>query len=1235
MYSTLTTKVEVASHAIGVRHMKTMKLVALTLIGMTMGVQAFSDPDTNLVLRLAFDADDGVTAIDSSGCGNHGLFDGAGLAADAYGGQAATFDGTDDYVRVPSSASLMPAAVTVAAWVRLDSLPAEVRALVFKRNPNNSNNEAYALQINADGGLRFVLANGWQTRLDSSVTLGVGEWHHVAATFSQPDMKVYVDGALVGSANHDCALSHEATADVFVAAADHAYYPMGSFLPGVMDEVRIYNRALTAQEVADLSGFVPEEPPPETDDLILQYEFDGDDGTTAIDASECANDGSFIGAGLAADTNGGQYATFDGSDDYIRVPASPSLMPTSVTIAAWVRFDSPPAEFAELVFKRNSGDSNNEDYAMQINSAGGVRFVLANGWQTRLDSSATMSAGQWHHVAATFSQPDMKVYVDGLPAGTASHDYALAHDPGTDLLLGAADHKYNPMGPFAAGAMDGVKIFKRALSAAEIADLAGVVPEDPPPATGNLVLHYAFDGDGGLTATDASEYGNDGSFVGAGLAADTNGGQYATFNGTNGYIRVPSSASLMPAAVTVAAWVRFDTLPTEVSELVFKRNPYCANNEDYALQITPCARLRFVLGNGGQTRLDSSVTMGVGEWHHVAATFVQPEMKVYVDGVLAGTASHNYALAHHAGADLLLGAADHSLYPMSSFANGGLDDVRIYDRALTVVEIDELAGIPPAEENPPIEGGDLMLHYAFDAEFESTVADSSEYGNDGVAQGGQFVATGVSGGAASFDGVDDFVRVPGHASLDADDLTISAWVKLETRPDAVQNLVFKRVPGVANGMDYALQLTSSGAVRWTVAGPWQTIVDSPALEMGTWHHVVATFAKPTMNLYLDGLLVGTASHFDNLTKNAATDLIIGAADDQEGVLSAFACCQLDELRLYRRVLTEAEIEALAGTAGQGELVLRYTFDGDGGSTVADSSGYGNTGVLEGALIDENGMIANGAAFDGTDDYIRVSSSDSLMPSELTISAWVRFDSLPQEVAELVFKRNLDVNNNEAYALQIQSSGSLRFVLGNGYQTRLDSAPMGVGEWHHVAATFAQPNMNIYIDGAPAGSAVHDYPLAHNATADLLVGACDHAELPMSSFAHGLLDDIRVYKQALNDQEVAALVEQRIAEGILDAQDADRDGVSNLAERRAGTDPLNGADQMAIQTMTFSTEGAGNMVLRWSSVPGLTYRILWAPSLMSGFVPLASGILATETESAYTNELAGESVANFFRIQLQD
>lgn len=476
--------------------------------------------------------------------------------------------------------------------------------------------------------------------------------------------------------------------------------------------------------------------------------------------------------------------------------------------------------------------------------------------------------------------------------------------------------------------------------------------------------------------------------------------------------------------------------------------------------------------------------------------------------------------------------------------------------------------------------------------------------------------------------------MPWNASLKADDLSIAAWVKVETLPSGIQSLVFKRVPGIANGMDYALQLTPEGGVRWTLAKHWQTVLDTPPLAIGQWHHVVATFSKPDMRLYLDGLLVGTASHFGVLTKNAATDLLIGAADLPTGEVCSFARCQLDDLRLYNVALSESEIAELAGSAGAGDLVLRYTFDADGPETATDSSGYGNDGAFIGAQVAGNGMVASGAAFDGTDDYVRVASSASLMPEAVTISAWVRFDSRPTEVADLVFKRNLDLNDNESYALQIQAGGGMRFVLGNGAQTRLDSAPMGVGEWHHVAATFARPDMKIYVDGALAGTAVHDHGLAHNPATDLLVGARDHAVAPLSSFAHGMLDDVRIYRRALGAGEVAALVQQQIAAGILDRQDTDGDGRSNAMERRAGTDPLDDRDRLAILSADGGESASGAMVVRWTSVPGQIYNVLWTPRLEAGFRLLASGILATQTECTYAHPW-GEAGAGFFMIQLQD
>ncbi|MGD9781371.1 MAG: LamG domain-containing protein [Kiritimatiellia bacterium] len=1614
---------------------------------------AFGTAGANLVLHYTFDADAGSAVLDASAYGNDGQLVGAQIVSDGEGGQIAAFDGIDDYVRAPSSASLMPAEVTIAVWVRFDSLPTDVVELVFKRNPSSYNNEAYSLQVLPSGSARFVLANGSQTRLDSA-PMGMGEWHHVAATFSRPAMNIYVDGAWAGSANHNYALYHNASADFFLGASDHAFYPMGSFTRGDLDDVRIYNRALAAEEIAALAGAPLERTGP-----ILHYTFDADEGGIVTDDSGNGRTGTVNGATWVADgARGGAYRfdsnaqtiaatdaglpsgdaprsialwmkidtnypngctgmlgygtqgfdsrfngigfdwrldrdrvyfspggtcfltarklpapgtwihvayTYGGNGDhhlYYNGVASDGMSelggPVDTTLSGLLLLgghpDNPgpdggylddvriydrvlaPEEVAGLaglagpivhytfdadeggVVTDDSGNGrtgtvngatwvadgarggayrfDNNSQSISATDAGlpsgdaprslalwmkldrdypeGCMGMLSYGtWlynqQTgigfdwRLDrdriyfsqngacfltARRVPAPGTWIHVAYTYGGngdhhlyfngvasdgmselwgpvntvlsgllllgghpgsigpdggyvDDVRIYdrvlfpeeiaelavseertapilhytfdadeggvvtddsgngrtgtvngatwvADGarggayrfdsnaqtitatdagLPSGDAPRslalwmkidtnylegctgmlgygtqgfdgrfngigfDWRLDRDrvyfspggtcfltarqvpaPGTWIhvaytyggngdhhlyyngvasdgmselggpvdttlsgLLLLGGHPDNP-GPDG-GYVDDVRIYDRVLAAEEIAELAVADPGgEAPPAGGDLVLHYPFDADDGTTATDASEYGNDGRFVGAGVAPGEAGGQIAAFDGTNDCIQTPSSASLMPEAVTVAAWVRLDSLPEGIAELVFKRNLDMHNNEDYALQVNSCGGVRFVLGNGAQTRLDSSATLGAGAWHHVAATFARPEMKVYVDGALAGTATHDYPLAHNPGADLFIGASDHAVYPMASFAHGALDDVRIYNRSLAADEIAALAYVDPGEEEPPASGGDLILHLAFDADDETTATDSSEYGNDGVRLGGAQTATdGAEGLAIAFDGEDDHIRVPWSPTLDADDLTITAWVKIEGAPGGLQTLVFKRVPGLANGVDYALQLTPEGAVRWVLAKKWQTWLDTPPLKAGTWHHVSATFSRPDMNLYLDGLLVGSARHFDRLTKNAATDLFIGAEDAAGGAVGSFARCQMDEVRFYKRVLSEAEIAEQAGSAGSGDLVLRYVFDADVGETAADSSGYGNDGQLVGAQIAENGMVANGVFFDGTDDYIRAASSESLMPEAVTLSAWVRFDSLPTGVMELFFKRNAAVNDNESYALQIQSGGSLRFTLGNGdLQTLLDSAPLGVGEWHHVAATFARPEMKIYVDGALVGTAAHDYPLAHNPATGLLIGASDHAVLPMASFAHGMLDDVRMYRRALGGQEIAALVEQGIVAGTLDSQDADQDGFSNLAERKAGTNPLDDGDMLVVQSSVALMEDYDAVVLRWTSVPGVAYQILWTSDLISGFRPLVSGILATGPECAYTNQRIG-AVSGFYMIQVQE
>ena len=219
-----------------------------------------------------------------------------------------------------------------------------------------------------------------------------------------------------------------------------------------------------------------------------------------------------------------------------------------------------------------------------------------------------------------------------------------------------------------------------------------------------------------------------------------------------------------------------------------------------------------------------------------------------------------------------------------------------------------------------------------------------------------------------------------------------------------------------------------------------------------------------------------------------------------------------------------------GTEAPGGMALRFEFESRQqgkearGGVVFDSSGNGNHGVVKGARIGRDGVDGKAAHFDGVDDYIRVPSSPSLIPEAVTVSAWVKVHSRPRDIAVIVHKRNTSLHNNEDYVLQLTAAGAARFVLANsGRQTRLDSAPLSLGKWHHVAATFARPAMAIYVDGQLAGTATHDYPLAHNPKADLFLAASDHLENPMASFAHISLDDVRIYPRALNSAEVGAML----------------------------------------------------------------------------------------------------------------
>jgi hypothetical protein len=200
---------------------------------------------------------------------------------------------------------------------------------------------------------------------------------------------------------------------------------------------------------------------------------------------------------------------------------------------------------------------------------------------------------------------------------------------------------------------------------------------------------------------------------------------------------------------------------------------------------------------------------------------------------------------------------------------------------------------------PPPSG--LVGAWSFDEGTGTAVADKSGRGNTGTVSGAAWTAAGRYGGALNFDGVNDWVTVPDHASLDTTGpLTLEAWV----RPDTLgtwDTVVMKEGVG---SFAYALY----GTTEWAAPSGWarDAVAEAPqGLQALAWSHLAYTYDGLTSKLYVNGALVASTAAAFTLP-NTAQPLRIGG----NGVWATeFFDGLIDDVRVYNRPLSAAEVSA--------------------------------------------------------------------------------------------------------------------------------------------------------------------------------------------------------------------------------------------------------------------------------------------------------------------------------------
>ena len=209
------------------------------------------------------------------------------------------------------------------------------------------------------------------------------------------------------------------------------------------------------------------------------------------------------------------------------------------------------------------------------------------------------------------------------------------------------------------------------------------------------IAHYMFDGD----ANDSSGFGRDGTILGdptwtVGFDGTTDGAM--DFDGTGDLVNCGTfNPSGDGGNLTIAMWVNWDGTVTGADQMVIAKRSSWGTNMMWQITIkNDTGNIQIASGNspGGMSIGEFGVSITPGVWTHLAITYDGTDAALYRNG--ANPVSVPFAIGLGATSTVSIGAAYQTGAPTSTMFAGILDEVRLYDRPLTVTEIEQLAAMP-------------------------------------------------------------------------------------------------------------------------------------------------------------------------------------------------------------------------------------------------------------------------------------------------------------------------------------------------------------------------------------------------------------------------------------------------------------------------------------------------------------------------------------------------------------
>jgi hypothetical protein len=412
--------------------------------------------------------------------------------------------------------------------------------------------------------------------------------------------------------------------------------------------------------------------------------------------------------------------------------------------------------------------------------------------------------------------------------------------------------------------------------------------------TNGLVGWWKLDGN----ALDSSGNNNNGTLTNFTFDGTTNGwtagkfGQGLRFNGTSNYVS-PSSVSSITALgqFSYSVWV----YPTAISQHSYSGGGWGGSivggsidgASGYCIGIRDNGRIWWwPLGGGDKF---STSTVPLNTWTHVVVSYGAGTVAMYINGRLD---SSQASAAPGIPSNIKVGGKSW----ITGYFQGGLDDVRIYNRALSAAEVQKLyLGSAPASCDQT-----CATYLKFDDASGSTASDSTGNGRAGTISGAATWTSGNFGSALGLNGTTNSVTVP---NLGLARGTVETWIN----PSVItgDQRILSQASGTSTQAGALAMNQSSGesGSLWVWDGSaWQRLSASGALSAGTWNHVVVTYSGSSATAYVNGVRQLTAT-----TGFAFSGVLASIGGPSWGTTGGYLSGGVDDFRVYSRILTDYEV----------------------------------------------------------------------------------------------------------------------------------------------------------------------------------------------------------------------------------------------------------------------------------------------------------------------------------------